>query len=400
MKILNYETPLMREIHTPSRRQAQIFFFGAILLAVGISLWMIFFNKGNLAVDGDIPFTVQVGSVRKTCEERPCVIPLKPKKYRLALTKEGFYPDEREISVKRGENTAVTVSFRFIPVLREIGNKKSLENFPRDAKDVSFAASGDRAILRLGKEFYLYVVSTKKLSELNFAVEMAPAWLGEEIIYLETANGKHLLKQWNDGKPSVFTTFERAFNAPRLQGSPNEKYILITDGERGNFYLFDVLKKSRKKLEVADDAMNPALQNFSIIIEEGGDKKKISAISLDTLSRTTLNAIDSKNVNEFAPGKFMFFSREKGEAESFGKGALITFSEVLGETKKDNAEFTMKTNLIYLMEYRAADGSSEIIAEVHVNDGETVARLARDPSGKKWFFEKGGKVFEVVLEKE
>lgn len=411
-------SPLQKP-HQPSRRQAVIFFLFTLILAAAIFCWVFFIDKGSLIINGPAPFDVRIGVKSTPCASAPCVLKLKPKRYTVILQKEGFFEDSQVVEIKRFQNTAATANFKFIPILREASEivlpmesaplkppflgMQTLPNFPKNAKEALFSPNENKILLSLGKEFYIYDTAAKTVGETDFAPDMRPAWLNQDIVFLEKTEEKHILKKWTvkDDKTSVLASFDRPFENPRLMGSPSGEKILIADEENSgpSYYLIDAVKKSRKKLELGPGAKKPKWTKFSdsLVFEaEESGRAKIFILNPANLEKTNIPATDSSNVEEISPHNFIFISAEKRDSE--GPQVGISITEAIEEAQKETKQAlgsAPHSSYLFIVEFSAEKGAFKTIIEIPVKAGEKIRRLT--PDDQKWRFEKEGRLFEVVF---
>lgn len=406
----------MKEIHKPSRTQAIVFFLFTLLLALGIFAWSVFFNKGTLIIEGDFPLTIKAGVEEKTCASSPCRFKLSPRPYSVSIAKDGFFDDIHKVRISRSKETKIISQLKFIPVLREVGELVSptptaplrtpflgiekLERFPKNAKTASFSPSGNQALITLGKELYLYDLRKKELNEINLTPELTPTWSGEDIFFLEKSQSTHIVKKWGREKNESIVVFERPFKNPALLGDFTGTKILIIDLDEGNFsyYLIDLLKKSRKRLEIAQTWRNAKWTIGHIIFEDQKNAtQNIFAMDANTLKTFPLEATNSENVLEIEPGVFIFLSAEPQDSERKKLGPSI--EEALEQASKETFEEQKQNSSFFITEFRLADNLYRTLATVQTKQDEAIHRLTYDVNSKKLYFVQGKKLFEVVLEK-
>lgn len=402
----------LKQIHRPSRATAIAFFLFSLAVAAFVIVWVFFLNKGTLLVEGDAPFRMSMTGHQKECTSSPCILKLAPRTYSVSIQKEGFYEDVQTAEIVRWEETKLAAHFQFIPVLREIGElilpfpnaplrppfigNKKFENFPKDVKEAEFSGSGNQAILLLGKEIYLYDVTERSVTETNFLSVHSPAWVSENIAYLGESESKHILKIWKDGKSEPIVTFERPFKNPKLLGATSK--ALIIDESNGNFsyYLVDLTKKSRKRLEISNGARSAKWVGEYIVFSEGESAdQKIFAVHAETGKQIPLPAVDTKNVIEMKPGVLLFFSKEKQGSGESKLGPSI--SEALEITSLSTAG--QIPTAWYLTKFDMESGASQTLASVPLKENQAVHQLTIDPDGEKLYFAQNQRLFEIILEK-
>lgn len=406
----------MEPIHKPSRKQALLFFFISILLAAAVIAWTFFLNKGKLVIEGPAPFRVSAGGKQMACEQSPCMMELAPRVYDITLQKDGYYDASQRAEIKRWKDTKVTAQFEFIPAIREKGDlvlpfetaplrppfvgMKRFENFPKDVREALFSASGNFAILKLGREHYIYDVKNRAVSKIDVPISAQLIWVGEEIASLEENEEKQTLFIIDvNGKRRPNVSFARALKNPQMFGAAAGGKVIIRDGGSNAFYEIDIEKQSRRKIEeLAADVAISHLAGKYLIISEGG---KIFAFDTDTLKKIELSAADTKNIIEIKPGVLVFLNTTKQDS---GKANLRQTLEEAVEAAKEETlsekpaeEKKTPQTLLFLTEFTVETRSSRTLAEIPLDAGETVLRLTFDQNSGNLFFIKNKKLYEVQL---
>lgn len=406
------------QIHKPSRKQAILFFIFTLLLAAAVFTWAFFLNKGTLVAEGPAPFTIKVGTDSISCQVSPCAVSLTPRNYSVIFKKDGFFDVTQNLNINRWKELKTQVDFQFIPLLKSVGDvvlptpsaplrapfigMKSLENFPKNIKEAAFSPSGNKVLLTLGKEVYIYDVATHTVTQTTIGSGMIPTWAGEKIVFimddLETA-GKQLLKTWNDGKPETLVSFLNKFESPRLLGSPSGKKVLIENsvGSARTYYLVDIEKKTRNKLELSPQIENAKWVGDYIVFKVD---KRIFALNPDTLGEVDIPATDLENIiTSNAPNLFIFLAESNQDSD---KKVGISISDVLNETQKEiTAPETIAIAKIFLTQLNLTDKTARTLVEIPLAEGESVRRLTAEPTWQALHFilakRSGEKLFEVVL---
>lgn len=415
----------MTEIHRPTRLQSLLFFFFSLALAAFVLVWVFILNKGTLTVVGDAPFSFLVGGENIECDANECSVQLTPKQYSVTVSKEGYFPETQNIRIRRAKEIKINPALKFIPALRENSSiavpeiniplispflgVSRLENFPRNAKQTLFSASGKAALLALGKETYLYDVETRTVNKLDIGLNKLAAWAGEEIVFLDEENGKPVLKTWDNGKTQNIVVFGRAFKNPLLIGGSAAKKVLIAETAENSsgfvYYLIDIDKKTRRRLELNVNPVAAKMTDSYAIFESNKDngEKEVLAINHDTLTRINIPSINLTNTIEISNNVFIFFSYDKKDS---GKPAVgYSISEILEEAQRENFNSRRQMAFLYLTEFNVEMNAFKTILDAPVKENETVGRLTADPNGKKLYFvlnatQNGrteNKLFEVVL---
>ena len=174
------------------------------------------------------------------------------------------------------------------------------------------------------------------------------------------------------------------------------------------FYLIDILKKTRKRLEVSLNAKNPKWSGGSesehIIFEDGAsggsEGKKVFTLNPQTLVSTELpGALGAENAVEDPAGVFTYISTQKlGDGVSH-IGAPI--SEALEEAKKETFGGEIP-QILYIVELNSENGQSRTLAKIPNKDAAenaAISKLSKTSDGAKLYFKMGNALFEVLLRK-
>lgn len=401
--------------HKPSRKQAIIFFIFTLILTVAVVAWVFFINKGTVVVDGTASFNVKIGAFETECLTPPCSFKLTPRTQHVTFSKKGFYDDVQNIKIKRWGEATLTANFKFIPVYNEAGEiilpvssapmrfpflgMKKFENFPRNTKQIEFSLSGNLALLTIGKELYIYYVADRLVDKVDLKPEMLTSWLGEELVFLEEIEGKQFLKLHEEKQNKVLASFERPLKNPVLLGSPDNKKVLISEksDEKYFYYLVDIDKKSRRRLEISSSAKKSKWAGNFLIFEEGDSaNKKVFALNADNFQKTELPAESSENVIMPAEDILIFISSNKQDSSRAQLGLSIT--EALEQAAKDTTAVIKKTTSWFVTEFNLKTNQSRMLVEIPTSEGKNPHRLTSDLNGKKLYLEMDGILIEITLE--
>lgn len=401
--------------HKPSRKKAIIFFVFTLLLAGSVIVWTFFINKGILIVEGQTPFSVKINSSETLCAAAPCYLKLTPRAYNIVFSKQGFFDDSRNVKIKLWSETKVAANFKFIPTYREAGkiilpdaaaplrppflDMIKFENFPKNIKQADFSPSGNFVLIALGKEFYVYDIADGIIEKTDLKPEMHPAWLGEQLVFFEESSEKQFLKLRSGKENKLLASFERPFKNPTIFGSPDGKKVLIAEKSEESFfyYLVDIEKKSRRRLEISSSAKSPKWTGDFIIFEEGkGDSEKIFAVNVDNFQKTDLAAESSGNVIEKQDGVFIFISPNKQDSSQIQLGSSIT--EALEQASKDTANIINETTSWFVTEFNVKTNESKMLVEIPAKKNATPHNLTADLTGKKLYLEMDNVLIEITLE--
>lgn len=408
----------MNTPHQPSHRQAVIFFFFTLVLALGIFLWVFFINKGTITVTENLPLKMKVSSEDIMCTASPCGVTLAPGKYTVTLTKDGYFDYTENITVNRREVTKITPKFDFIPTLSEVTNsalpfataplrppflgQKSLTNFPKNVKAASFSASGNLALLTLGKDLYIYDVKNKTVNGVILKPDAKSVWAGEKIVFLETSESIQTLKARSpvDAKYSPVASFEKPFAKPELLGDLRGEKVLISDeNEAGHiYYLVDIVKQSRKRLEIIPASATAVKWTLGHIVYQKGVNEKVYTVDPDTLTETSMPAMGIENLIEPMSDVFFFIASEKQDTGKTKVGLSIADALEAAQQEAASPE-QKKIKTVFVTQFNKKDNIARTLVEVPLKESESISRLTREIDGNNLYFVKGGKAFVVATEK-
>lgn len=388
-----------------------------LLIAAGVLAWTFIFNKGVLIVEGMPPFNIKVGERNLLCNAQSCELKLGPQKYNAVISKEGFFDDIEPVEIKIGGKTKLAARFKLIPALREIGDMvlpvqsaplrppflgaARLENFPRNPKAALFSASGNIAMVTLGKEIYLYDVQKKSLDKIGVDPNAGPVFAGENIYFLDKTDSREILKEWDSAEKSEeVVSFARPFKNSSLIGGAPANRILLEDkaGSSTIFYLIDAEKKSRKRIYLDGNPEKAKLLSAGVAFEiNGGDEKNVVIVNYETLAQMSLPAVNTDNLTEKSSGTLLFLSATRLDPNHAKLGYSI--SEILNEAQKENFDLKKTATALFLTEFNPASGKYSTILDIPADESDSLLNLTLSEDGKKVYFVKSKKLFEVLLEK-
>lgn len=411
-------TPLANQPHKPSRKQAILFLLASLLLALAVLAWVFFINKGTLTVTGEPPFSVSAGSQKITCQIASCSFRLAPRTYSVAISKEGFFDNSQTIKISRGKEIKITAQLKLIPVIKDLGaivlpidsaplhppflGSEKLANFPKNVEYAVFSDTENQAMLTIGPEIYLYDVKEKTTLKTSLDPKTDPTWVNNKIVFLENEDDKQVLKlRENNKENKTLVSFQRPFKNPRLLGAPTLNKILIedTEDEARTYYMIDLDQQSRKRLDLAKNAKAAKWTLKHIIFKvEDADGEKTLALDAETLATFALPTTDAENILEPGPDVFLLLTVEKKNAGASDVGVPI--SEAIEQAKHETLKLAENVSTVskFVTEFNISGEVSHSLIEIPLQDKEEIHRLTADPSGKKLYFTKGEKAFEIVLE--
>ena len=176
-----------------------------ILIAIGIIVWGVFFNQATLTVTSDLtPYQVVLGSQITDCQDSPCQLTVKPKRYKVDVTKTGYTTLSQELNIDRGDKLTIKYEPLLLPRL------KPIEEAPEPIESGYFQINS----------------------------------VGEQLLYLRTP----------DQGDIVVTTFKDPLTDPSLRVSPNQNYALVWSETEfpPQYFLVDLPLKTKQSFEFPD----------------------------------------------------------------------------------------------------------------------------------------------------
>ena len=267
-----------------SRRKFNLFvFLGAVMLIVVFYVVFLFFNRGDLVVFGNVPFTFEIKGERVECTKSPCEMVLTKGRYSFLGEKLGYENEERSVVIGRGQATEVHLNFEYIPIISVIGDRMKLmiagadydlRNTPLvvdgmalkeevelrplpDSFDDFAVSSGlkyvyfDARNTDEGTDYLLDLV-TKRLRRLNLGEVEAYRYAPQsDVLYFVRVEGDasyHSLNMFEPGSITPLANFTKSLKKPQIFISPDENFVAIYDSGEGELFLVNTLESSREKI--------------------------------------------------------------------------------------------------------------------------------------------------------
>lgn len=256
---------------------------GLIILAgIFYAIWIFFFNKGQLIVEGVPPFNVTLGDNNYTCLEQQCLYKLGAREYYYKISKDGYADQTGYMDVLRGKTVIVSYDAVFeaktltgvdypklslpvgyskfkdklldISLFHLIQDGYTLQKMPKKINNIFFSPSGGGAILFEDDGVTYYKTDTYTSRDLDMLVDAkAVAWnKNEDAVYsvaYDDASKKDALFRVNlsDRKSEKDVYFLRNVDKYSLSVSPQERYVALIDqtSDIQALYLIDREGKSR-----------------------------------------------------------------------------------------------------------------------------------------------------------
>jgi hypothetical protein len=194
-----------------------IFAVMAILITL-VVVWFYLLNEGKLIVTTGVnDYVIYANNLQTICPKDPCEIKLKIGRYDVRFEKDGFNTASSQITITRGEITAVKF---------EAKKKMEIEKSSGLPSDVKPAPSIPK--------------------ELNEKDIIASKWNAENsrFLFLDKNDGRLKIME-PGGEIKLITTLKNIPPPINFYWSPGEKYILA--GKESGLYFIDVNTGSRKK---------------------------------------------------------------------------------------------------------------------------------------------------------
>ncbi|MEK7529134.1 MAG: hypothetical protein AAB592_05180 [Patescibacteria group bacterium] len=369
------------------RRFAVYFFFFTIFLCVGIIAWVFWLNKGVLIISGPAPFEVSIGKERGfVCEFSPCSLSLQPDEYVMATRKSGYFDESLPVRVRRFREEPVTLSFRFIPQVQEVGafelpsKLSSISNnfsgvvvdgeltallgkIPAAARRIEFGADYRNAVVYIGREVYLALSgSPPTLEKSTFHESFSPAFVGNRVATLEFTDAqggyksssqaddnkftagasfqqKLFLYPVADASPEVLTVFQRPLSSPRIISSPSATRLLVIDSSTTGktLYLVDIARKTKQKLSLPEAITDVRFVEESHIvysqaeIVDGVASERFMIFNADTQVSREVPIANINSIISF-DGNFVIATTDSSAIQlnqDQSRSSGITFEEIL-----------------------------------------------------------------------
>lgn len=182
-----------------------------IMIAVGVLCVLLFgitrfFNKGEIEVFGQAPYTVAVNGKEVLCAEEKCVFSVVAGKYDLVAKKDGYKDIELGISLRGRSKEVVNLDFSFIPIVELVGDRASylidaeavnngsilsgesvkIRPVPGDYDFVEISDGGEFAFFKsIGTVNYWLEMKAGSLKKLNLGEVLSAKFDGATLFYIK-----------------------------------------------------------------------------------------------------------------------------------------------------------------------------------------------------------------------
>jgi len=205
-----------------------------ILAVIGVFLWMVVFDKGELAIQAEPIYDVSIeGSGIKgvrtlTCSSNPCVTPLPAGDYVLTFYKEGHESETARTMITRGDRALATIDFSRIPTAGEITpalkHFEYMSNFFEPIKTEGFALEFDETFQkqRLMKEEEVWAYFDRPLDDVSYFENPT----GDQVIVSEKSGSLYAVNHAESSR-ALLGTLE---NVRAVEWSPSNVHgVVFTD---------------------------------------------------------------------------------------------------------------------------------------------------------------------------
>lgn len=258
-----------------------------ILVAIGIAVWGIFFNKAELTVRSDMtPFQISLGSQITDCPDSPCQLTVRPKRYKVDIIKTGYTTHSQELSLDRGDKETIEYKPLLLPRLRPLDNAEPIE---------------------------------PGYFQINNA--------GEQLLYLRTP----------DQGDIVVTTFKDPLSSPTLRVSPNQDYALAWDTQEfpPEFFLIDLPLKTKQSYEFPDQEVPEDIKFLNdrqiLILNEN----QIRLFDLDTKANFFFPIDSLDHIQSINDQQSLLISTSDLDDFSLSPNQEVSFEDLLDSTTED-----------------------------------------------------------------
>lgn len=199
-----------------------------VIIAAFWLIFVVFFNRGQLVISGEAPFTVVVGNVKtENCTESPCEITLSPGEYALEVRKEGYKTQYIDADVPIGGNYEHQVEFTFQAYIALLGEEASLNYF----EDPPAAELDLPEPYFVGDSYAVYLQRNRETGR-------------QTLYYAEMINGQA-------GEPQIATSFIRDLTDYQIYPFIEQvQKIVVVDKSQGTsaLYLIDLKESTRDNI--------------------------------------------------------------------------------------------------------------------------------------------------------
>ncbi len=258
---------------------------GIVFVGIVYAIWLLFFNKGQVLVEGLPPFTVRFGEKTASCLEKQCVYDLPAKRYRYVISKDGYFDQEGTIEVERGKQLVISYDATFetktlLPVeyplpslptgygkhqdslddlslFHLIQDEYPLLRLPKKIRDIIFASSGMQAVIFEDDEVSHYDTQTYVQNEHDVLADAyTVAWNAKEdalyAIVFDDASKKDALVRFtlSDGELEKEVYFLRDIDEYDLSISPDERYVAIVDKTSKTHIVYIIDREQAKRKNI------------------------------------------------------------------------------------------------------------------------------------------------------
>ncbi len=139
------------------RLKAIFILLGTIFGIIVVLFWMFRWNQGTVVISANAPYSVTLlpKGGGKNCQTNVCELSAPPRTYTIKIKKEGYFEEERTITIKRWQKTNIEIAPAKIPVLKE--DEKRVKNEKVERKNQEFIletqeSTGWQALMKKSEE--------------------------------------------------------------------------------------------------------------------------------------------------------------------------------------------------------------------------------------------------------
>ncbi|MBD3156797.1 hypothetical protein GF369_03130 [Candidatus Peregrinibacteria bacterium] len=247
-----------------NRLMGMIILVAMAFVGVVYAAWVLFFNKGQVLVEGVPPFTIQFNGQAEQCLEDQCVYDMAAKRYSYVISKDGYFDQKGTIEVKRGKQVMISYEATFeaktllavdyplpslpagyanyqdalneLSLFHLIQDEYQLLRLPKKIRDIVFAPSGTQAIVLEEEAALYYDTQTYEQTDYDmladaYTVEWNDAENALYAIVFDDVSKKDALVRMSLSDETVEKEvyFLRDIDTYDLSVSPDERYVMLVD---------------------------------------------------------------------------------------------------------------------------------------------------------------------------
>jgi len=324
-----------------------------LIVLIGITIWLFFFNKGVLTVVAKPPFNVLVsGVINKDCKSNECSLELATGDYDVIVSKPDHENIKFEIKIVRAGEIRKDLHFKFIPQITSVGNwwtEKLYEKYIHQFQQASLFEEDikDKDIAKFfesygGKDF-AWIAKTK-----NFIFLKNEDQTLKQGIYLADINFENLKR---------ITIFPREIENSLLAVSSDGKQLTIVDLSKNlnQVYLIGLNNGNKEKIYEAKSITSIRwLGTNNILLERIKEGGEIALELINIKSALKANELafsaDLPNISIMKSGEILFFNGRKLNLDSQKSTSDFWLNSYDPRTKSITKLINLKDKLLFFPE--------------------------------------------------